>query len=185
MHVATTDTGFVETICANPDDVAVRLIHADWLEEHGQEKRAEFIRLQCREPSFEEPGSHERDLLTSHWRNWCGPVLREYDSQRPGCLNLRYTAGLRGEGVWIEFRCGWVERVLCTSPWWDRWGPPLVRSQPIRRLTTTDLPERIAGLDVWFGDWKIKQGLLWARSGHPDRGLDALPEWAPPPSVVK
>jgi uncharacterized protein (TIGR02996 family) len=30
-----------------PDDDAPRLIYADWLEEHGDPERAEFIRLQC------------------------------------------------------------------------------------------------------------------------------------------
>lgn len=37
----------VAGISAAPDDDAPRLIAADWLEEHGEEKRAEFIRLQC------------------------------------------------------------------------------------------------------------------------------------------
>ncbi len=35
-------------ILANPDEDTPRLVFADWLEEHGDEKRAEFIRLQCR-----------------------------------------------------------------------------------------------------------------------------------------
>src|SRR5262249_10339211 len=33
-------------IRANPDDDAVRLVYADWLEEHGDPDRAEFIRVQ-------------------------------------------------------------------------------------------------------------------------------------------
>lgn len=36
----------LETIRANPADDAVRLIAADWLEEHGQEKKAATIRLE-------------------------------------------------------------------------------------------------------------------------------------------
>jgi uncharacterized protein (TIGR02996 family) len=35
-------------IIANPDEDTPRLVYADWLQEHGQEERAEFIRLQCR-----------------------------------------------------------------------------------------------------------------------------------------
>jgi uncharacterized protein (TIGR02996 family) len=34
-------------ITANPDEDTPRLVYADWLEEHDQAKRAEFIRLQC------------------------------------------------------------------------------------------------------------------------------------------
>jgi uncharacterized protein (TIGR02996 family) len=34
-------------ILENPADDLPRLVYADWLEEHGQPERAEFIRLQC------------------------------------------------------------------------------------------------------------------------------------------
>ncbi|HEY8504968.1 MAG TPA: TIGR02996 domain-containing protein [Gemmataceae bacterium] len=37
---------FLRTICENPADDAPRLVFADWLEEHGEAERAEFIRLQ-------------------------------------------------------------------------------------------------------------------------------------------
>lgn len=37
---------FLRTIAANPEDDAPRLVFADWLDEHGQAARAEFIRLQ-------------------------------------------------------------------------------------------------------------------------------------------
>lgn len=42
----TQDDAFMEAIVENPDDDAVRLIYADWLDEHGEESRACFIRLQ-------------------------------------------------------------------------------------------------------------------------------------------
>jgi uncharacterized protein (TIGR02996 family) len=38
---------YVQTIIANVDDDAPRLVYADWLEEHGDADRAEFIRAQC------------------------------------------------------------------------------------------------------------------------------------------
>jgi uncharacterized protein (TIGR02996 family) len=34
-------------IIANPDDDGPRLLFADWLEDHGEGRRAEFIRVQC------------------------------------------------------------------------------------------------------------------------------------------
>ena len=37
----------LEAIRASPDDDAPRLVYADWLEEHGDQPRAEFIRVQC------------------------------------------------------------------------------------------------------------------------------------------
>src|SRR5262249_52273565 len=38
----------IRAIEAEPDDDLPRLVFADWLEEHGDEARARFIRLQCR-----------------------------------------------------------------------------------------------------------------------------------------
>src|SRR5262245_15977158 len=37
---------FLRAICANPDDDLPRLVFADWLDEHGEPERAEFIRVQ-------------------------------------------------------------------------------------------------------------------------------------------
>jgi uncharacterized protein (TIGR02996 family) len=37
---------FLADICANPDDDTPRLVYADWLEDHGDADRAEFVRAQ-------------------------------------------------------------------------------------------------------------------------------------------
>jgi uncharacterized protein (TIGR02996 family) len=41
------DAAFLADILAHRDDDAPRLIYADWLDDHGDSERAEFIRLQC------------------------------------------------------------------------------------------------------------------------------------------
>lgn len=38
---------FMRAIVDQPDDDAIRLVAADWLDEHGEPERAEFIRVQC------------------------------------------------------------------------------------------------------------------------------------------
>lgn len=43
----TAEQAFLQVIGENPADDTPRLIFADWLEEHGQPERAEFIRIQC------------------------------------------------------------------------------------------------------------------------------------------
>lgn len=55
-----------------------RLVYADWLEEHGNAARAEFIRVQCElhstnlaEPYRNRLLLRERDLLNSNRSNWC------------------------------------------------------------------------------------------------------------------
>src|SRR4029450_6355483 len=49
-HAMKKDPGLLQAILADPDDDAVRLVYADWLEESGrtaeEQARAEFIRLQ-------------------------------------------------------------------------------------------------------------------------------------------
>ena len=40
-------TSFEQAVAAQPHDIALRLVFADWLEEHGELERATFIRMQC------------------------------------------------------------------------------------------------------------------------------------------
>jgi uncharacterized protein (TIGR02996 family) len=48
MFHPATDGAFLAAIREHPDDDAPRLVYADWLDEHGDADRAEFIRLQVR-----------------------------------------------------------------------------------------------------------------------------------------
>lgn len=41
------ESAFLRAILEHPEDDAARLVYADWLQENGQEPRAEFIRVQC------------------------------------------------------------------------------------------------------------------------------------------
>lgn len=43
----TEEQAFIATIIESPQDDGPRLMFADWLDEHGQEERAEFICVQC------------------------------------------------------------------------------------------------------------------------------------------
>jgi len=47
-------SALMRTICESPDDDTPRLVFADWLQEHGEDERAEFIRLQCQLASMKE-----------------------------------------------------------------------------------------------------------------------------------
>jgi uncharacterized protein (TIGR02996 family) len=77
----THDEAFLEDIIAHPEDDAPRLIYADWLEEHGQQERAEFIRVQVAlatlhddDPRREELVAREQELLESHRKEWRGVI---------------------------------------------------------------------------------------------------------------
>src|SRR5258707_14740600 len=90
--VVNTADAFLQAIVATPDDVATRLIYADWLEENGDPERAEFIRVQCQLSELA-PGDarqseleiREADLLARHEERWLGalpPALFEWTWRR-------------------------------------------------------------------------------------------------------
>ncbi|MCG8587364.1 MAG: TIGR02996 domain-containing protein [Pirellulales bacterium] len=75
-----TDQDFFDEINANPDDMSVRMVYADWLEERG-DPRAEFIEVQCAladmDRSHPERAPMEQiewHLRKRHEREWFGPL---------------------------------------------------------------------------------------------------------------
>src|SRR5262245_46053167 len=78
-RVAPEAQAFLDDIVANPDDDAPRLVYADWLDEHGDPHRAEFIRAQCErarldadDPRADRLLRRERALLKAHGADWTG-----------------------------------------------------------------------------------------------------------------
>src|SRR4051812_3913176 len=74
------ERAFLDAIIAEPDEDAHRLVFADWLEEHGQSDRAEFIRTQCAlarmpesDPRRTDLEVRERQLLAAHAAEWAAP----------------------------------------------------------------------------------------------------------------
>lgn len=64
---------FISTILDNPADDTARLVFADWLEEHGEPERAEFIRCQIEAataPGKSGPGKRAAALLKKHEKRW-------------------------------------------------------------------------------------------------------------------
>src|SRR5215471_4120084 len=53
---------FLQAILHQPDDDLPRLIYADWLEEQGDNIRAEFIRIQCELAKLPRKDSRRREL---------------------------------------------------------------------------------------------------------------------------
>jgi uncharacterized protein (TIGR02996 family) len=64
---------FMRAIVDQPDDDAIRLVAADWLDEHGEPERAEFIRVQCelaRLPELAEPKMPRMSYNATVWNNF-------------------------------------------------------------------------------------------------------------------
>jgi uncharacterized protein (TIGR02996 family) len=67
---------FLKAIAAVPDDDTARLAFADWLDEHGDPDRAEFVRLQIRRARFGgKPCARETELFAAHRDTWLGPLF--------------------------------------------------------------------------------------------------------------
>jgi uncharacterized protein (TIGR02996 family) len=117
----TQEEALLQAILAAPDDDAVRLVYADWLEENGRPQRAELIRLQCelaRLPA-ESPrrqGLQEREqaLLKAHAQEWVGPLKLKPEE--------------------VTFERGFVERVDTDAKLFFESAGALFKSTPLRAL---------------------------------------------------
>jgi uncharacterized protein (TIGR02996 family) len=141
MHQA-----FLQTIRESPDDDTPRLVYADWLEEHGDADRAEFIRLQIERSRL--PGADPADrplrnravaLLARHVQGWLGPLAdwlhvsvkadTLVDQERNG--DEVYRLGLDGRAV---FRRGFVDQVVLSGTTFAH-ADAVFGLQPVRCLT--------------------------------------------------
>jgi uncharacterized protein (TIGR02996 family) len=113
---------FLKAVVESPDDDALRLVFADWLEEHGEGQRAEFIRLQCAiarmtgtEEQLASMANREKELWQTHGPSWCAELPKW----------VRYK---------VSFRRGFPTILSCTpSQWLGARG--LLERAPIQALT--------------------------------------------------
>lgn len=67
----TEEDAFLAAICSEPDDDTVRLVFADWLDEHDRSERAEFIRIGI-----------ESDRIGAENLPGCGPLCKSTQCHR-------------------------------------------------------------------------------------------------------
>jgi uncharacterized protein (TIGR02996 family) len=86
----THDNPFLQAIIEDPDNDNPRLVYADWLEEHGQPDKAEYLRVQCTlarlpegDPQRRELEERERGLLANHLGGWLAGRLRDLQDGPP------------------------------------------------------------------------------------------------------
>jgi uncharacterized protein (TIGR02996 family) len=114
----TDEQALFQTILEHPDDDAPRLVYADWLEEHGDAERAEFIRVQI-EAAHWEHGDPKRTKLEVR----AAQLLRAHrDDWRPP-FKIRY-----------QFARGFVDWVSLYPDEYHRHADELFRLYPITRL---------------------------------------------------
>src|SRR5262245_1818230 len=140
----TADDGFLQAIVDDPDGDAPRLVYADWLEEHGEQDRAEFIRVECRLHRLL-VGSPNRDPLEYRARQLLcisdglfmyegnlSPELEERDRRLVAAHGARWAeAPAALVGYW-GFRRGFVEEVGMGGRQFLKNAEALFRLAPVR-----------------------------------------------------
>lgn len=160
----TDEQAFLTAICVDPFDDTPRLVYADWLDEHRQPERAEFIRTQIELAKM-------ACVLMQHPPP-CGPTRAG-----PKCEQLRRRSQLLldaavGKGGWADatggtiglpmgsaviWARGFVESVECRYDPWAEHGDAIVRAQPVTRVRLTTGP-----LVLWNDTLRRPEGqLLW------------------------
>lgn len=136
----THDEAFLQAIREAPDDDAPRLIYADWLEEHGQTDRAEFIRIQCRRFGISDmdpnaPGLQARaeELLRDNWDAWVGP-LRELARRMHAWRSERWMYEAYHPDRLRHFRRGFVETIAVEAEGFLEHANELLALVPLREL---------------------------------------------------
>jgi uncharacterized protein (TIGR02996 family) len=150
---------FWAAIRANPDDDTPRLVYADWLQENGDEPRAEFIRVQCalaRLPSDRRKNRKERaalqaredELVTQHkaaWSEWLVSALAENDSREARLQWLNRFTYARGfvDALYLNFVT--AHRLIASG----------VVPEPIKYLEIGHRREDHSASDIaTFASWK-------------------------------
>src|SRR5262245_37983065 len=151
----------LRSILESPDDDAPRLILADWLEEHGEPERAEFIRVQI-----------EKALCANatHPRHGEGRYRARLTS-RAGALWKRH------KRLWLPWdpaelcvtsQRGFAARVTCGTSWFLRNAKALFCAEPVTSVSLRDRRPFYRGREY-----------VWHWAGTDDRLRNA--ECLPPP----
>jgi uncharacterized protein (TIGR02996 family) len=115
-------TALLAAIRAAADDDAPRLVYADWLDEHGQPERAEFVRVQCELARRKSPALRRRaaELLAARHDAFAGPLAA------PG-LRFRFErgfiAGFGHTGLFASANGSEFYRFFCDGSWQGVSGP--------------------------------------------------------------
>jgi uncharacterized protein (TIGR02996 family) len=124
-----TEQKLLDAVLADPGDDAPRLVYADWLDEHDQPERAEFIRLQielARQPRpkrQEQLRFREKELLDLYKERWAEPVAE---------FKTIYKA-YHSRTLYV-FRRGFVEGILTDPDTFIEQGEEMLGRAPIREI---------------------------------------------------
>lgn len=161
MGILETDSGaeeyrpFLDAIRATPDDDTLRLVAADWLEEHGYPRSGEFVRVQVELAQMTESQEERADAFDSRFAQLVDRERALWTaSLGDGGLQLVWGADVLGatgsltrELQLNDLTRGFLEYLFLSSPcfieWWVRYGDHLLTRHPIREVNCSALPSII------------------------------------------
>ena len=187
IPVPTEQDALLAAILAHPAEDTPRLMYADWLDEHGEHARAEFIRVQCglaRYPAGESARHHpvclgprsprcrwcdlrrrERELWDAHAREWFSDgrhglsvaITDAGGAVSPGRIAV---GSLKGDPLIV--RRGWPDEARAPLAVLERVLPDLCGRHPVTLAVATDRePDgeaTTAPLSHW---WRTDRGDDW------------------------
>lgn len=144
----TTEASLLQGILEEPEDDACRLVYADWLEEHGHDERAEFIRVQCSLARIE--GDDPRRFALAQRQ------IELVPRQGPA-IAAGLSKAVRENFQWTLSR-GFIDEVRTTATHFLKGAGGLLRLHPLRlaelrsidaaRLAACSSLRRLSGLSV-------------------------------------
>jgi uncharacterized protein (TIGR02996 family) len=172
------EAAFLEDVCRHPGDNAPRLIYADWLDEHGQAERAEFIRVQCELAGFYpaakdwgRKGTAERyeALRRREWEllgRTAAMTTRQVFEPEYGWLPepVRYLFETgprdgRHDRFW-EWRRGFIEEITLPASGFVEHAAALFRAAPLGRVTLDEREPTDALRPGQFWWWVVNEAHL-------------------------
>lgn len=166
---------FMASIIANKADDLPRMIAADWLEEHGEDERAEFIRVQCEivkcdRPLYGDSGGYESRY--SQLRRRERQLLERLQPTMAffltsvSAVNLLVAVGSNPS----DFTRGFVSSVECTWPEWLANADAVLKATPLERVRlTTEVRSADCLYEPWQSQWPGID-FLYQRPGVPAVG---------------
>jgi uncharacterized protein (TIGR02996 family) len=186
----------LNAVLADPDADAPRLVLADYLDEHGNPDRAEFIRVQCELAGLDEadprrPGLEDREheLLEAHEIDWfvgwqhTGGAIREWEWHRGFLRSATVASWFVGEGRPLFDHhpiTGWRDETAARNEYTT--DPCWLPKRYLTRLRVLDFAHvgiTPAGLDETFGQQELARlrGIDLSHNHGISRLADSLARW--------
>lgn len=155
-------------VCSKPDDLNARRILADWLAEHGQQARADFINDQLdgkpgrRRPEFLDGLARIFDLST-HDAAYDGdiPGRQAYGTDAMGWDSPQHTSRY----LQYSFANGFLGKLECRMDTWIRFGQAIVRCEPLAEVSISNREPWDSGTTV-YGHQFYKASVGYAPGSH-------------------